>query len=183
MKKYLALTALLCLGLLAGCASNKTTVTTIDANGKPVTVVTDVTDATLHNQARERVRLAALAAWKPVGKIVIPKGATLKAEGGDVTFEVNVPITKDIVDWAQYDEPWVQAGRSFGGNMLNAFFAYVLGFGDNYASKSNGPINYNVNAREGSGVNAWSPTGTANPATSVPTVVTQPAPLVVQAGQ
>ncbi|MFZ5586155.1 MAG: hypothetical protein ACOZHQ_09520 [Thermodesulfobacteriota bacterium] len=179
---WLALLVLAVLAMgAAGCASNKVETTIYGSDGKTPAqkIVTDMSDAALHNQARQAVRLQALAQAKPIGKIVIPAGATLEARGGDVTFEVNVPVAEHMVNWAQYKEPWLEAVQTAGGIMTTGILGYVLGFGDNFAARSNGPINYNTNASGGSGINAWSPSGSANPATSVPTVVTQPAPIVV----
>lgn len=165
---------------IAGCASNKTTTTIYGPDGKtPVqSISTDYSDAAIHNHVRQSVRLQAMATAKPIGRIVIPKGATLEARGGDVVFEVNVPTPEHMVNWSQYKEPWLEGLQTAGGVMTTGILGYILGFGDNFQRGNTGPVNYNTSASGNSGINAWSPSGVASPSTVTPAPVVVP-PVVV----
>jgi len=160
---------------LAGCASNKTTTTIYGPDGVTPerTIVVDQSDAAMHNQARQSTRLAALQAQRPIGRIIIPDGARLTAIGGDIVFEVNVPTAEHMVNWPQYREPWLEAMQTAGGVVTTGILGYVLGYGDNFQRPAAGPVNYNTTSSGNSSINAWSPSGTANPSTVTP------APVVV----
>lgn len=141
--KHLLHVALLLALLAGGCASNTATVTELDKEGRPIkTTVTDQSDASAHNQARLLARLKALEVMlaRPTGRIIIPKGATLKAEGGDITFEVNVPPPQYLVEWAQYREPWLEGLQMAGGYIFGGVLGYAFGWGPNFqpATRSGG---------------------------------------------
>lgn len=168
------LLAMIALGA-SGCAKNIRTVDNYDQNGvKTSTVTTEQTDAASHNEARRQIRELAALNQKPIGKIIIPAGASLTAQGGDITFEVAAPLPDAYYNWTQYKEPWLEGLQTAGGVMTTGILGYILGFGDNFQRGSTGPTTYTNQASGNSGINAWSPSGVASPNTVTPAPVIVP---------
>lgn len=110
MKRLAACLVLLLAAAMAagGCASNKIVTEYQTPEGTVYkTVSTDMTDSATFHFKQMELKEVALTNQKPLVEILIPKGATLKAEGGDIKISAYVPVGKELAQINQYREPWL----------------------------------------------------------------------------
>lgn len=119
MRRF-AFAVILLAALLVGCASNKIVTEYKTPEGKVYkTVSTDMTDSATFHYKQADLKEIALLNQKPLVKIVIPEGATLKAEGGNISIEAYVPVGKELAQINQYREPWLE-GAGYAAPVLTA---------------------------------------------------------------
>jgi hypothetical protein len=165
-----AVLVLLCVGLIVGigCASNTKTIK-LGPDGKPVEIAYDMTDSATYHDRQAELKKAALENQKPLSTLVIPKGATLKAEGGDIRIETYAPPLEVLLALRQYEEPIIRGLRENGGIVGLLGTMYALGWGPNNKPQGGGThYNHSFNGNENSPMavgngNGWSmPTNITN---------------------
>lgn len=119
---YWCLLALM-LVVLGGCASNKRSTTITGPDGKPVTVVEDMSDSAVFHQAQA----TGFAARRPIAELKFPKGGEVPP---GMEFIVWGPNGNTTV--AQYAEPWLEAFKHGSGILGMGLLGYIMGYGDNF---------------------------------------------------